>query len=306
MNNKITSFFILLLSFCVFIAGHAQAQQNKLAPIEVEPIVTDFQHFYEDITRASLARLYWRLNAMNLNNEEHLDMFMFITECEIYKDYYYNEFEWINVRTKTRKFLEEESPGFTVRYKFVQPLRLKEYDISSGLFEIHEDFAINDISKFEILATDENQKHCGSFYKDIQHYPRGAIVTMSQPFELTSIPMNPERAQKFINEKLAQFENLHDGSKSKEALYRYRDAYLVMKIRFFDYRGIGYSSWARGFPLAKMNAVLEGYEIYADRSHTDLLYFENFLRREDAMPTNERLKKQYKELIRKRQEYRIE
>lgn len=295
----------VLLSFFLSSPGFAQdgigmnLEHDAIEAEEVEPIVSDFQHYYEDITRQSLAKLYWRLGALDVNNKDHVDTFMRITECDIFKDYFYDEFQWEKIRQRARNFLSENAELFTARYKFVQPLRFGEYDIAKGLFHITEDFQIDSITKYEVASLNLSEKLCGSFYKEIKNYPGALIATLSQPFTLKAIPMEPGRARKYITEKNKQFEKLSIQRKTKENLYKYRDAYLVMKVRFFDYRGEYFASFSN-YNTALVNAVLEGYEIYSDTNHTDLLYYQNFLRKDREQSNQTRLKEQYEEMLRRR------
>lgn len=81
-------------------------------------------------------------------------------------------------------------------------------------------------------------------------------------------------------------------------MYSLRDAYLVMKIRVFSYKGT--ERITNGRTRAIVYAMLEGFEIYADRAHEQLLYFENFIRKSEKKPLNVRLKEQFEELKRER------
>lgn len=99
--------------------------------------------------------------------------------------------------------------------------------------------------------------------------------------------------------KMESFNNLREANKTKENLYEFRDAYIVMKIKMFSYKGE--HTIINGWMRAAVYGMLEGFEIYADPDHNTLLYFENYIReQDDTRPVNVRLKEQYEALRRKR------
>lgn len=287
--SLITSFLALLL-FC----APVQAQDGS-----GEVLKADFEHFYDNITMDKVSKLYWKVGKFDVNDNEHIDNFLLINECDIYKDYYFNEFEWATVRNKARSFLKENAESFPVRFKYSQPLRLSEYDAVSGQFMIHPDYQIKGYRKFEVVTQDFEEDICTASPKNnIPHYPRILLVELTQPLSLKSIPMSSQLAQEYVQQKMDLFDSLPEAHKNKKNLYHYRDAYIVMKLKMFSYKGD--ETIVNGWRRSALYGMLEGYEIYADRDHTKLLYFENYIRDdESAKPVNVRLKEQY-EALRKR------
>lgn len=258
---------------------------------------------YESPTIKNLSQLYWSLSKFKPDengkiDDIYIDNFLFINECSLYQEFSDNEFEWVNIRESARNFLEENKSGFPLRFEYTQPLRLAEYDLESQTFDVWEPYKINGIRRFEILAEDLFEDICNQPAKyAIEGYPKGLFAEMNRPFTLETIKTPPEIAETYIKEKMR---GVTVTPRRKEEKYNLRDAYLVMKIRFFSYqeevRSIDYVK------LTKVLAVLEGYEIYGDQNKAMLLFSENFKRRKKHSNMEEELKKRYQERLKKQME----
>ena len=246
-----------------------------------------------------MSKLYWKIKALDFNNDTHIDNFLFINECDIYNDYYYNELEWGHIRDQGKDFIVDNLEEFPVRYKFVQPLKLEEYDQDNEIFNVLPFYQIDGLRKFEIISNDFGDRICSQRrIDDIDGYPRVLLVEFTQPLTIKGISMRPAIAKRYIDKKMEIFDSLEDNHKSKERVFELRNAYIVMKMKVFSYKGE--DQIANGLKRAAVYGMLEGYEIYGDRDLTDLLYFENFVRQAAEKPVDVRLKEQYEALRRKR------
>lgn len=291
------SFIRLFLSVIVCLI--LIAQPAKVYAQSEDKLVSDFEHFYDDIDIQKLSKLYWKIQKLDINNDDHIDNFLFINECDIYNDYYYNELEWQKIRDQGRDFILENIEEFPLRYKFVQPLKLEEYDQSSETFNVLPFYQIKGLRKFEVISTDFGKPVCShDKFTDINGYPRVLLIEFTQPLMIKEIPMRPGIAKRYIDKKMQEFDALPDTKKSKEMVYDLRNAYIVMKLKIFSYKGEGRIE--NGLDRTAVYGMLEGYEIYGDRDLTDLLYFENFIRKTSEKPVDVRLKEQYESLRRKR------
>ncbi|MAE51493.1 MAG: hypothetical protein CMH27_06760 [Micavibrio sp.] len=272
----------------------AQGANNILVP--------DFEHFYDDVTLEKLSKLYWRLNKFDISDNQSIDDFLRINECDIYTQYIFNEFEWQGVRKKAREYITQNVETFPDRFKFEQPLRLKDYNARTQMFEILPEYQIDGIRKFEVYAKDIDERVClasgNRGVKQIENYPKVLLVELNQPVNLTQIPVQPAVAKRYIDEKMQEFLKIRESRRSREVMYSLRDAYIVMKFRAFSYKGTDIIM--NGLERDNIYAMLEGYEIYADPNHEVLLYFENYIRKSQEKPLDVRLKEQFEALKKKR------
>ena len=119
--------FFLTLTMCVLTllpTGDVFAQQEEKRNI-----------IYERPNNKTLSQLYWRMLKMDPEDDQAVDFFMMINECDLYRDYYTNEFEWISIRDAARIFLLENRKDFPIHFEFVQPLRFAEYNLETKEFE---------------------------------------------------------------------------------------------------------------------------------------------------------------------------
>lgn len=295
MKNAI----VLLLSF-VFIngiasPGHAQAptEASTESPAqkpdedgETSLIITSDEtvdYFYEKPTMQKLSQMYWGISHNDINRDEHIDNFMMINECDIYKDYFHNEFEWRDVREASRAFIQANRKTFPLRFEFVQPLKLGEYDISKKRFDILPDYKILGIRRFEMLPPGYRDEICGNSW-NIEGYPRGLVIELSRPFMLSYLTVEPELAEEFIKEKLKIFNSLKSYAQTQSNLFDTRDAFLIMKVKFFASKGE--TKMQEGIALANVLGVLEGFDVYATRNKEGLIFSKSFRKRSKDRKTD--------------------
>ncbi len=68
----------------------------------------------------NLSKLYWRLGVFNPDDKKIIDNYLIINECDVYRNFYRDDFEWANVRDATRDMLMEKKRRL---YQSVQDTR---------------------------------------------------------------------------------------------------------------------------------------------------------------------------------------
>jgi hypothetical protein len=244
------------------------------------------KYIYERPSRQKFSRLYWALGMLDLKEDKSVDDFLQINECDIYKDYYYNEFEWKNVRESGRQFLAENMNKFPLRFEVVQPLLLGEYDLQTESFEILPDYQIKETSRIEVFPQDYADIVCqddgSGRIQQIENYPIGVVAEFNRPLNLVTVPVPDALARAYIEEKLATFKKLRADRQNQENLYNFRDAYIFMHMKFFAYKDQFTNN--ENYRMAEIMAVLEGFEIYADKEKKMLLWSQDF-RKKKSKPT---------------------
>lgn len=282
--------FLISIGLCALLlvqAGEAFAEEKKRHVIYERPSVK------------TLSQLYWRMLKLDPENDLHVDNFMMINECDLYRDYYQNEFEWISIRDAARQFLLENRKDFPIHFEFVQPLRFAEYDLETHEFDIWKPYKIKGVRRFEVLAEDLYKDVCDKKSKQtITGYPKGLLTELNRPFTLDTISVEPETARDYIESKLERNKNSNAAVGSKDDLYESRSAYLVMRFRVFSYKE---DERVRNFgDMAKVLAVLESYQIYGDRDHQMLLFAEDFTRKKERSAMEVELKRKYQERLKQK------
>lgn len=284
--------FACFLCFVGFIAPHSyvMASVKDTKPLLSEDEIKAKQEKYVSPDLELLSKLYWRLDKLDVENVKHINNYMRINECDVYQDYFHNEFEWNKILQTAKTYLLENKENFPLMFSIVQPLRLTEYDLVKGSFTVLEEYRVDGIRKMEVLANDSYEDVCGLKYGvAIPDYPKGLIVELSRPISLRQVPVDRNAAQDFIKERMSNFNKLRESQQTKRNLYALRDAYLVLNIKAFNYQKEEISNRKA---LANILGVLESLDVYADKQLTDLLFTENFSRSR-VRPKEELLRKEF-------------
>ena len=270
----------------LFLCSHPVSVSAEDGPAEIKS--GESRYIYEKPSRQKFSRLYWALGMLDLKNDTYIDDFLQINECDIYKDYYYNEFEWKSVRESGRKFLAENSNKFPLRFEVAQPLFLGEYDLHNKSFDILSDYQIKETTRIEVFPQDYADVVCindgSGRVVQLDGYPIGIVAEFNRPLNLINIPVPEALARAYIDEKMKGFKELDTNKQTQENLYSFRDAYLFLHMKFFAYKS-QYTS-RENYRLAVILAVLEGFEIYADRDKKMLLWSQDF-RKKKIRPANQ-------------------
>lgn len=289
-------FFLSVLILVAFIALPVSAEEKEKTLTDEEKLM---EYIYEPMEMQKMSQLYWALDVLDTENDTHIDNFLRINECDIYRDYYSNEFEWQSIREAGRAFVKENKESFPVRFEIMQPLKLRDYNFELQAFEVDKEFHIDGISRFEVLALDYAEPICtGASYsskiENIEGYPRGVLISLNRPITVQKVLTSPEKAQAYIDETSAIFRNYPAHQQTRENLYDLRKAYLVMKVKFFA--DTGEIHWKDGVYFKDLFAVLEGIEIYTDISKENLLYAESYRRSKEDEAKRKKRKEKAKEL----------
>lgn len=257
------------------------AQEEQKAPQEVKTADESQRpqkYVYETPTVQKFSRLYWALNMMDIKNDKLVDNFLMINECDIYKDYFFNEFEWKTIRQSGRQFLEQNKDKFPLRFEIVQPLFFGEYNMERKSFEILPAYQMKNTLRLEVLPNDYATPVClndqSNSIKKIEGYPLGVIIEFNRPIHLMEVQVEPDVAKKFIDAKMEAFKKLKEQNQNAANMSKLREAYVFAQVKFFAYKETSTNS--DGIPVAETMAVLEGLEVYADRNKKQLLFAQNF------------------------------
>ena len=254
-------FTVLVIGFSSF---HADAEADADDGFSFAPE-------YSETTFENFVKLYWALSKLSLENDLHVDTFLRINECEIYRDYINNELAWSEVRESGRSLIKKEIDSYPIRFNIVIPMYLSEYDQNKNIFEIMEGHEINDKSMFLIQPTN-NKLPCGLNTSDLKRYgyPVEFIMMLPEKLTIREFPMSEVLASSFIRMKSSNLGNQANYIKG-ERLYKTRNVYLSLKVRIYSLRsaeGLGRDSDDRLYALA----ALEKIELFADRAQTVQLY----------------------------------
>ncbi len=225
---------------------------------------------YLPMTYKNLSKLYWALATLDLRDDDAIDNFLRINECDLFVKSYHNDIEWVEIRDAARAHIQKDIATFPRFFEAIIPISLGRYDPVNEEFILDESSQRRGSKKLEVI-TNVKSDICGSAGREIEGYPLNAILLLSRPLTLLKIPVKQELAAIYLEEAAREYENLPLDLQ----LHRYRRiAYLRVKLKVVQYKGLALSSdqSLRAVVFAK----IDGIEIYADPELMKLMYKEDF------------------------------
>lgn len=281
---------LTILMFCVIPSlvkgGHVYASENEVGLIEKlkkEELEKEQQLLKEkedqvqstELTQASvpltmqnLAKLYWSLGMLDVNNPVHVDNFLKITECNLYEEFYHNEFEWREIRKAGMESLSVNIQKFPKLFHYIQPIIFENYDFEKQEFPLHISSKLDQVYRFEALADNLYDTSCTAD-KGIKNYPMGLILEYNRPVSIHTISVPQDLAQTFVDFKTKDLSEKQK-SRARQREKNLRGAYIVMTFEVLHFKEI--VPFNVKYKLANVFAKLHSYEIYGDINQEILLY----------------------------------
>lgn len=303
---------IILFGFSITETAHAQIEKlldnysdeylnedegfgaEKFNPNNAKKLADEY--LYEQPTVKALSHMYWGLGLYSLSDNEAVDEFMRINECDMYRKFIGDEFEWGGIRDAAQSFIKNNKSQFPTRFEFMIPLKLREYNSRFSAFEVQETYKIKSFRKFELFALDAFRQTCVKDQTLASGYPRIIILELSRPLTIIRVPMSEKIANEYTRKKNKEFKRKFKklANRTKKAMYQMRDSYLFLKVKIFAHGGLLGKSRTSRLSMVKMMGILEGYEVYADRKKETLFYSQIFVRQKKKGKLNVKLGEQYK------------
>jgi len=270
--------FLSLFSFAIN-AGGIQA-----ADVTEETSDKKEKEVYHDATFENFSKAYWRFRKFDIEDNQAIDNYMRINECDLYKEYFHNEFEWTGIRNATKEFLVSNNKKFPENFQFMQPISLGEYDFEKKGFKLAEEYALHGVKRFEITSDKLGANVCGDIMP-IYNYPKVIALELTRPLTFDFFEVDPGLAEDVLSEKMDEYENLPAANKTRKSFLDAREVYMIAKVKMFAYKPEDFQH-RQGYYLAKMLGILEEIEVYADKDKKQLL-FRKDLRRKKRTKTKE-------------------
>jgi hypothetical protein len=221
---------------------------------------------YKELTRENLAKIYWRMNELDINSDLAIDNFMMITHCDLYKENYSNDFKWPEIRKNARISIAKHKDSFPQYIRIVRQIYFDRYDPETETFKLSEPI---ETSQFGIKATDSDEFPCKNLVqnRNIELYPHEAVLDLSTPIKIEQVTVPTLVA--FQYNSLFNNENTQQNTEIV-----YKPAYLVQDIKIYDVEA--YKNKHQEKNAGTLSAILENLYVYGDPDLAMLLYSEKF------------------------------
>lgn len=221
----------------------------------------------------NFSRLYWSLGKFELDDDEAIDYFIRINDCNLYKRYFYDEFEWNRIQEATRTYIKTNLTNFPTRFEIVRPIEFSRYNVEEAYFQLEEEFIADEVKRIDFFSHDvrADDSECAD-YRMYDVYPVDIMLELTRPFSFEYVPVENDLARLYLDEIERAFEDAH--FKFKKLHYK-RLAYMKLKVEISQFKGTKVAALSEGGSKAIVYGRINGVEIYADSALTKPLYYEN-------------------------------
>ena len=259
--------FLLLLFIVIFIPVSVRAEDSKLPVGAVENTKMDVKDEYIEPSFQNLSKMYWAIGKLDIKDDDAIDNYLLINECDLYLQYYNNDFAWQNIREVTRDHILKSMGQISTKFELLAPIILGRYDVENEEFGVERDSQLMAVRNIDFNSDDYGYNFTCTEAGEIKDYPLNLIVILNRPLTLEKVPVKKELAELYLNETQIPYDSLS----KQERISKYkRTAYIRLKIRITQYKGTTVG------PSGSLKAVvfgnLEGYEVYADSAKLKPLY----------------------------------
>lgn len=282
-NSSIRVVFLVLSCLLVFFSFTATAQEES--PFGTSVLEEDDFDMMEEDTRIienvaqplkdkyvspdvkNLSKLYWTIGKLDIEEDKLVDYYLMINECEMYLQFYHNDFEWGKIRDATRQYILNNMELFPTHFEIIAPVALGRYDVENEEFDILEQDKIIGLRRLDFAMNMEAYKETCAKTGEIYEYPANIIIILSKPFFLEKIPVKRELAKLYIEEAKRFYETLPPVLQMRN--YE-RLAFIRLKVQITQYKNT--IRVVNGDLRAVVFGHLDGYEVYADPGKMKPLY----------------------------------
>ncbi len=223
-------------------------------------------------TLENLSRLYWKIAMYDPEvDTEAIERYVMVNNCQVYHDYYHNDFEWQGIVEKVREYLIENRQGFPNRFEFLQIMPLGRYDFKKKAFMVADEELYNGVSVILTHSNDITKPVCG-MVGNIPGYPRNVALDFNTVFSLKEVPVPERKARNYL---MRSKTNTIKYQYSMPEEIRFEDyerlSLLKLRVRIIKYLGIA-PIGVNGTDVSVMLASIEGYDVYETPEMRHLLY----------------------------------
>jgi hypothetical protein len=224
---------------------------------------------YAQATWPNLLHTMIRFNALDISDTTLLDEYGIVTECDLYKVFYADDFKWQKVRQAMQQSIKMHVASFPTGYRYDQKMQLDRYDFATKLFRFAKKSTINNVNSFTLYAV--NGTSCGS--TDITIIPRTFKAMLQTPLTLEGIPMGEGDAKAL----LARMDQAQNDIRLIYARFNLRIVYIEpfqkVLVSPRDTTSYTYKQQNEAMPeYVRFDTRLDSIDFFEDPEMTKLIY----------------------------------
>jgi hypothetical protein len=215
----------------------------------------------------NLARTMVRFNALDTTDDALIDDYAILTECDLFQNFYKDDFKWNEVRTAIRDSIQKHGAEFPAAYGYRNRVQLGRYDFKNKLFGFTDATAINNVNAFLLYQAEGTP--CGT--TKIKYLPKSFRAVLEKPFSISGLPMEPDVAQKLLQ----QMKENGNESRTVHARFNLHVTYADQLRKNFMSNGAPTTYSQGDHPTSepfKFDAHLDSVDFFTDDAMTNRIY----------------------------------
>lgn len=219
---------------------------------------------YYPSDHASLSKLLWKFGYYNQDSDDAIDAFFQLSECDLYKTYYKNDFEWKNIRESFAREMQYFAKEIPNTYYINAFIPLGRYNFEKSAFEIDDEYKLNNAGTIKVPFYTKPPQECGGTNIKADLYPHIIKFFADNKFALSHIPVPPNEAEGLIK-RIGEFQYSEKNGDNRIVPVRF-------KIKMRDVKEFNFGT----FPEVTFEGFLVEIEFFEDPQMTQLIWRRRF------------------------------
>ena len=218
---------------------------------------------YAAPTLLNLIHTLVRFGAVGLDDLDVIDEYAKIAECDLYEEYYRDDFKWHEIQRLLRQKLLDGVPTYPISYYLDMTVRLDRYDFAEKTYLFTEETMPKNANVF---AIQDKSSGCGG--DEIRIWPKYFPVVIDRPVTMAGLPLFEEDAKTLLK-------RMNDaGNKNRLVFVRYK--FRITRVdnyaRRRNEKGQISGDLKHDSKNGTIDAHLDAVDFYEDDERTKLIY----------------------------------
>jgi hypothetical protein len=153
---------------------------------------------YEQINYKALSKLMWTYGVHDPKNNEIIDHYLAINNCDLYARYNNDAFLWQRIREGARREIDYYAHDYLNRFEITAVVPLDRYDFEKSAFIITEEFSLANAGAIQVPINGNVESQC-NIRDRFSFFPVNVKFAADNKFSLKEIPVSPSQAQEILN-----------------------------------------------------------------------------------------------------------
>ncbi len=221
----------------------------------------------------NILKTFIRFGTLDLRYDEVMDLYGRVMVCDLYQEYYDNDFQWQRIRGVLRKSIKKEVGLFPTAYKYDTTLQLGKYDFENNIYLFSSGTIQFNVNVFNIETNAKG--HCGR--TPGLELPGPYNLVLDQPVRILGIPMTKKQGEIFLKrmEKEGNYDRLIYVRFNIKIVFV--EPFLKEEIRSEEEAKLDYQKGRNKTKLSvqrkiRLDGQLDSIEYYEDEALTKMIY----------------------------------